>query len=452
MIDKRYLVSVDLSSLNQGVVVSNASVSETQVAATTFLTGPRGADGTTGSDGVGVPAGGTINQYLKKNSSTDYDTGWDSLDKTDVGLSNVDNTSDASKPVSTLTQTALNAKEPTVTAGTTAQYYRGDKTFQTLNQDAVPDGTTNKAYTATEKTKLAAITGTNTGDQTITLTGDVTGSGTGSFATTIAAGVIVNADVNTSAAVALTKLAATTASRALVSDVSGFITPATTTSTEIGYVNGVTSAIQTQLNAKQATGNYITALTGDITATGPGSVASTLATVNSNVGTFGTATQVPTYTVNAKGLITASANTSIQIAESQVTNLVSDLAAKQGTITLTTTGTSGAATLIANTLNIPNYAGGGGSAGITRSVVVTSGNVTAGATTLVDYVYIISAAHTVTLPTAVGNTNRYTLKNRHTSSVALAFTSGQTADGGGITLAPNASVDLISDNTNWVIT
>jgi hypothetical protein len=39
-----------------------------------------------------------------------------------------------------------------------------------------PDGTT----------QTTAATGTNTGDQTITLTGDVTGSGTGSFATTLA--------------------------------------------------------------------------------------------------------------------------------------------------------------------------------------------------------------------------------------------------------------------------
>jgi hypothetical protein len=39
---------------------------------------------------------------------------------------------------------------------------------------------------ATLKTDLG-ITGTNSGDQTITLTGDVTGSGTGSFATTLAA-------------------------------------------------------------------------------------------------------------------------------------------------------------------------------------------------------------------------------------------------------------------------
>lgn len=35
--------------------------------------------------------------------------------------------------------------------------------------------------------------------------------------------------------------------------------------------------------------------------------------------------------------------------------------AKQGALTLTTTGTSGAATLIGNTLNIPQYSGGGGS-------------------------------------------------------------------------------------------
>jgi hypothetical protein len=37
------------------------------------------------------------------------------------------------------------------------------------------------------------------------------------------------------------------------------------------------------------------------------------------------------------------------------------LDAKQGTLTLTTTGTSGAATLISDTLNIPQYSGGGSS-------------------------------------------------------------------------------------------
>jgi hypothetical protein len=63
-------------------------------------------------------------------------------------------------------------------------------------------------------------------------------------------GSIVDADVNASAAIAVNKLAAVTASRALVSDGSGFVSAATTTATEIGYVNGVTSAIQTQINSK----------------------------------------------------------------------------------------------------------------------------------------------------------------------------------------------------------
>jgi hypothetical protein len=67
-------------------------------------------------------------------------------------------------------------------------------------------------------------------------------------------------------------------------------------------------------------GGGITALTGDVTATGPGSVAATLATVNANVGTFGSATQVMVQTVNAKGLTTAASNVSIAIALSQVTS------------------------------------------------------------------------------------------------------------------------------------
>lgn len=61
---------------------------------------------------------------------------------------------------------------------------------------------------------------------------------------------IENADIKASAAIALNKLAAATASRALQSDASGFIVASATTSTELGYVSGVTSAIQTQIDAK----------------------------------------------------------------------------------------------------------------------------------------------------------------------------------------------------------
>lgn len=74
------------------------------------------------------------------------------ITKAQVGLSNVDNTSDINKPVSTAqaaadatilstsksyTDTGLTTKEPIITAGTTSQYWRGDKSWQTLDKTAV---------------------------------------------------------------------------------------------------------------------------------------------------------------------------------------------------------------------------------------------------------------------------------------------------------------------------
>lgn len=83
-------------------------------------------------------------------------------------------------------------------------------------------------------------------------------------------GGIVNADVSATAAIARTKFAsgtanrvvvnnasgvmvdhsAITANRAIVSDTTGLPTASATTDTEIGYLSGVTSAVQTQLNSK----------------------------------------------------------------------------------------------------------------------------------------------------------------------------------------------------------
>jgi hypothetical protein len=76
------------------------------------------------------------NQVIKYDSS---DSLWKNhtLVKGDVGLGNVDNTSDVNKPISSATQTALDNKEPTITAGTTSQYWRGDKSWQALNKSAV---------------------------------------------------------------------------------------------------------------------------------------------------------------------------------------------------------------------------------------------------------------------------------------------------------------------------
>lgn len=67
--------------------------------------------GTSSSSG-NLPAGGTANTVLKKNSSTDFDVSWNTLSKSDVGLTDVDNTADVNKPVSTAQQLALDAKAP----------------------------------------------------------------------------------------------------------------------------------------------------------------------------------------------------------------------------------------------------------------------------------------------------------------------------------------------------
>lgn len=60
---------------------------------------------------------------------------------------------------------------------------------------------------------------------------------------------IVNANISPTAAIAVSKLAAQTANRALQTDASGFLAPSVVTSTELGYVSGVTSSIQAQLNS-----------------------------------------------------------------------------------------------------------------------------------------------------------------------------------------------------------
>ena len=100
---------------------------------------------------------------------------------------------------------------------------------------------------------------------------------------------IENADIKSAAAISLNKLAATTASRALVSDASGFVSPSATTDTEIGHVSGVTSSIQTQLNAKapSASPTFTGTVTVPATITAPSAVVVTLPTTTSTLATLG---------------------------------------------------------------------------------------------------------------------------------------------------------------------
>jgi hypothetical protein len=74
----------------------------------------------------------------------------------------------------------------------------------------------------------------------------------------------------------------------------------------------------TNLNAGTVPAARMPAFTGDATSV-VGAVALTLATVNSNVGSFGSATQAATFTVNGKGLLTAAGNVTVTPAWSDVT-------------------------------------------------------------------------------------------------------------------------------------
>lgn len=91
--------------------------------------------------------------------------------------------------------------------------------------------------------------------------------------------------------------------------------------------------------------------------------------------------------------------------------------------------------------------------GITRTIISTSGNYTASATAGIDYEYLISGAHTTTLPTCVGNTNKYTFKNNHSTNVTINAAGGETIDGAAsLSLGPQEAIDLTSDNSsNWNI-
>jgi hypothetical protein len=82
-----------------------------------------------------------------------------------------------------------------------------------------------------------------------------------------------------------------TSSRALASDASGKVAVSAVTATELGYVSGVTSAIQTQIDTKASTSYVDTGLSGKLD-TGANAVSATTATTATNLA-GGTAGKVP---------------------------------------------------------------------------------------------------------------------------------------------------------------
>jgi hypothetical protein len=89
----------------------------------------------------------------------------------------------------------------------------------------------------------------------------------------------------------------------------------------------------------------------------------------------------------------------------------------------------------------------------TTSVVSVTGASTLSAVGNRHYIILLGSGAVATLPTAVGNTSLYHLKNVHTASLTVAVTSSQTIDGGtgSLTILAKQSYTLVSDGSNWVI-
>jgi hypothetical protein len=104
----------------------------------------------------------------------------------------------------------------------------------------------------------------------------------------------------------IVEASAITANQALISNGIGIPIASVTTATELGYVSGVTSSIQTQINA--ISGSAITQLTGDVTAVGPGSAAATIASIQGKTvsGTTGTTNVVFSNAPTLTGLLSGS--------------------------------------------------------------------------------------------------------------------------------------------------
>jgi len=110
-------------------------------------------------------ASGTSSEFLKGDGSLDSNTYQTAL----TFSSPLVNTSGTvSIPAATgsvdgyLTSTdwtTFNSKEPAITAGTTLQYYRGDKTFQTLDTSVVPEN--GSVYFTEPKVRATVLTGLN---------------------------------------------------------------------------------------------------------------------------------------------------------------------------------------------------------------------------------------------------------------------------------------------------
>jgi hypothetical protein len=167
------------------------------------------------------------------------------LTKTDIGLGLADNTSDNTKnsSVATLTNKVIDAVSNTISniangniaSGAAIAYSKLNLGLSVVNADI-------SASAAIIYSKLnLALSIVNA---------DISATAAIAYSKLNLALSIVNGDISATAAIALSKLAALSVGKVLQSNAStGVIEASSVTNTELGYVSGVTSSIQTQINS-----------------------------------------------------------------------------------------------------------------------------------------------------------------------------------------------------------
>jgi hypothetical protein len=208
------------------------------------------------------PSFGIQSLYYLSDSATLAHTGVVRLANTTDAISwrNAGNTADLPLSVNSSNQLTFNGVPIESSSLTNAHILVGNAS--NVAADVAMSGDVNIDNTGNTTIQSGVVTGTKIASNTIT-NSNVNSAAAIAYSKLNLSASIVNADIASAAAIAVNKLAALTASRAVATDSSGFLVSSATTATELGYVSGVTSAIQTQLNAK-ATGSITSAIANQL--------------------------------------------------------------------------------------------------------------------------------------------------------------------------------------------